>query len=207
MIDEKTFFTLTAGVYILGCRQKGKNYGCIIDTVMQISFTPPLICISCEKKAYTQQIIRETGRFSISVLPQDTPKNVIEVFGYQSSKNTDKWAIIPFDLQEDLPIYSRAISTLTAQVIHTQEFDTHFLFIAEIKEARSGQEAIPLTYQYYRGHLLKAGGSNEKHPQGKWICDVCGYVYNESTPFEQLGTDYHCPICGVSKDYFSLKKC
>lgn len=207
MIDEKTFFTLTAGVYILGCRQKGKNYGCIIDTVMQASFTPPLICISCEKKAYTQQIIRETGHFSISVLPQDTPKSVIDVFGYQSSRDTDKWGTVPFELQDYLPIYSNAISYLTVNVIETKEFETHFLFIAEIKTAHLGQEGIPLTYQYYRDHLLKTAHPNDAVQQEKWVCDVCGYVYNEPTPFDKLGDDYQCPICGVSKARFSLKKC
>ena len=47
----------------------------------------------------------------------------------------------------------------------------------------------------------------------KWICTVCGYVYDSSegdpgngvapgTPFEDLPEDWVCPVCGVGKDMF-----
>lgn len=40
----------------------------------------------------------------------------------------------------------------------------------------------------------------------KYICNVCGYVYDPATeevPFEQLPDDWSCPLCGVGKDQFS----
>ena len=48
----------------------------------------------------------------------------------------------------------------------------------------------------------------------KYVCDVCGYVYNEQlgepengitpgTKFEDLPEDYACPLCAVGKDMFS----
>ena len=48
----------------------------------------------------------------------------------------------------------------------------------------------------------------------KYVCDVCGYVYDEAegcpeagiapgTKFEDLPEDFECPLCGVSKDQFS----
>ena len=48
----------------------------------------------------------------------------------------------------------------------------------------------------------------------KWICNVCGYVYDEEdgdvdngiepgTKFEDLPEDFVCPLCGVGKDEFS----
>lgn len=47
----------------------------------------------------------------------------------------------------------------------------------------------------------------------KWMCTVCGYVYDPAvgdpangvaagTPFEQLPEDWVCPDCGVGKDMF-----
>jgi rubredoxin-NAD+ reductase len=39
----------------------------------------------------------------------------------------------------------------------------------------------------------------------KYICDVCGYEYEE-TPTQQwnnLPNDWVCPVCGVGKDKFS----
>lgn len=49
----------------------------------------------------------------------------------------------------------------------------------------------------------------------KYICDVCGYIYDPAegdpdsdikagTPFEDLPEDWVCPICGVGKSDFSL---
>ena len=48
----------------------------------------------------------------------------------------------------------------------------------------------------------------------KYVCDVCGWVYDESvgdpnngiaagTKFEDLPDDFACPLCGVGKDSFS----
>jgi rubredoxin len=48
----------------------------------------------------------------------------------------------------------------------------------------------------------------------KWVCDVCGYVYDPAvgdptngvdpgTPFENIPEDWVCPDCGVGKDQFS----
>ncbi|KAJ8420752.1 hypothetical protein Cgig2_021494 [Carnegiea gigantea] len=35
-----------------------------------------------------------------------------------------------------------------------------------------------------------------------YICRDCGYIYNESTPFEKLPDNYFCPVCGAPKRRF-----
>ena len=48
----------------------------------------------------------------------------------------------------------------------------------------------------------------------KYICDVCGYVYDEfkgdiengiepGTKFKDLDDDFVCPLCGVGKKDFT----
>ena len=50
----------------------------------------------------------------------------------------------------------------------------------------------------------------------KWICTVCGYVYDPTvgdpfsgvepgTAFEDLPGAWLCPECGVGKDFFEKK--
>jgi len=42
-----------------------------------------------------------------------------------------------------------------------------------------------------------------------YICDVCGYEYDEAKEgkkFEDLPDDYVCPVCGAGKEEFSKKK-
>jgi rubredoxin len=40
----------------------------------------------------------------------------------------------------------------------------------------------------------------------KYVCDVCGFVYDEEAEgvkFSELPEDWACPLCGVGKDQFS----
>ena len=48
----------------------------------------------------------------------------------------------------------------------------------------------------------------------KYVCDVCGYVYDETvgdpdngiapgTKWEDLPEDFECPVCGVGREQFS----
>ena len=39
----------------------------------------------------------------------------------------------------------------------------------------------------------------------KYVCSVCGYVYDpdeEGSAFEDLPDDWTCPVCGAAKDQF-----
>ena len=48
----------------------------------------------------------------------------------------------------------------------------------------------------------------------KYVCDVCGYIYDPEkgdsdsgivpgTPFEEIPDDWTCPLCKIGKDSFS----
>lgn len=40
----------------------------------------------------------------------------------------------------------------------------------------------------------------------KYVCSVCGYVYDEEAEgkkFEELADDWACPLCGVDKTNFA----
>lgn len=43
----------------------------------------------------------------------------------------------------------------------------------------------------------------------KYVCGVCGYVYDEAkekTPFADLPDDWKCPLCGAAKGVFKAEK-
>ena len=55
---------------------------------------------------------------------------------------------------------------------------------------------------------------SRRQAMGKYVCDVCGYIYDPAegdseggipagTPFEKLPEDWTCPVCGASKEDFS----
>jgi len=50
----------------------------------------------------------------------------------------------------------------------------------------------------------------------KYVCDICGYVYDEAagdtdndiqpgTKWAELPDDFVCPLCGAGKDDFSVE--
>ncbi len=60
--------------------------------------------------------------------------------------------------------------------------------------------------------ILKKGGFTMK----KYVCTVCGYVYDPAvgdedngiaagTAFEDLPEDWVCPLCAVGKDQFEAE--
>ena len=65
-----------------------------------------------------------------------------------------------------------------------------------------------------KGTKVQARDTREEDGMQRFICDVCGYVYDPKlgdpehgvkagTPFEQVPADWVCPECGVGKDQFS----
>lgn len=51
----------------------------------------------------------------------------------------------------------------------------------------------------------------------RYVCTICGYVYdpsngdpengiNPGTPFESLPDDWTCPVCGAGKDMFEQEE-
>ncbi len=65
-------------------------------------------------------------------------------------------------------------------------------------------------------HLLTRYNKEER-VMDKYVCQVCGYVYDPAngdpdngiepgTSFEDLPDDWTCPVCGVSKDEFEKEQ-
>ena len=55
---------------------------------------------------------------------------------------------------------------------------------------------------------------NKEAGMSKYVCEVCGWGYGEvvgysrggvvaGTSFENLSTDFVCPLCGVREDQFT----
>jgi len=46
----------------------------------------------------------------------------------------------------------------------------------------------------------------------KYVCSICGYVYDPAdgtlpgAPFEDLPVDWVCPVCGAGKDVFEKEE-
>lgn len=200
----KTMQKLSYGMYIVGASDT-KNVGCVVNTVCQISNNPTLITVSINHENYTNEIIKKTKKFSVSILSEELNPEIIGTFGYKSSKDIDKFATVTYELLDNLPILSNSLGAFTCEVLETLETNTHTIFLAKVINEKIFNSKKPMTYQYYR-EVLK-GKSPQKAPTYEeekaksnttWRCTLCGY----EVELDNLPSDFRCPICGAPIEAF-----
>jgi len=208
---------LSYGIYVLTTKVDDIPYGCIINTAFQITSEPPKIAVSCNRDNFTNQKIKDSGIFALSVLAEDSDPAIISTFGYQSGKDTDKFSKLSAAAGEKLglPIFVDAsVAVIECRVVDTLEVGTHTVFVGEaVSGDITRSDADEMTYRYY--HEIRKGVAPKNAPTfietedisatatEKWKCAVCGYIYEDEKPFSELPDDWVCPICGATKDLFN----
>jgi flavin reductase (DIM6/NTAB) family NADH-FMN oxidoreductase RutF len=163
------------------------------------------------KANYSDELIRKTGVFNVSVLTVDTPFKIFQHFGFQSGRDVDKFAapVEPGRTVEPgetgparsangliyAPVYGNAF--ISGKVIDTRDWGTHTLYIAEVTEAALLSTTPSCTYQYYADHIKPKPPAAAAKKKG-WVCKVCGYIHEG----EELPPDFICPICKHGVDVF-----
>lgn len=206
-MDEKALYKLSYGLYIISSSYQGKDAGCVVNTLHQVTASPVQVSVAVNKNNYTAEIMQKAGRFDAVVLTQDVDMEVIGTFGFYSSKDSDKFAKHAYvrDAHGIPYVKEHTAATLGCRIVQTLDIGSHILFIGEVEEAQVTSDEDVMTYAYY--HLVKNGktpknassyqASQETKKVG-WRCSICGYVY-EGDP---LPEDFICPICGAPAAVF-----
>ena len=204
-MDNKAFFKLNYGLYIITSCNNEKAGGCIANTFTQVTSQPSQICVTLNKDNYTTQLINDSGVFNCGVLLKEVPMDTIRRFGFQSGKDVDKIDGIDYfvDSQGVKQINQSLAATFECKVTKTLDVGTHIMFVAEVVDAKVLSDEDVLTYSDY--HLLKKGTTPKNAPsfiqettKRGWRCDVCGYIYEG----EDLPADYISPVCKVDRTHF-----
>ena len=154
-MDKTAFYKLSYGLYLLTAREGEKENGCIINTAVQCASEPKLISICVINKNLTCDMIRNTGRFNISVLTESTPFAFFQRFGMQSGRDVDKFAgdeEMPY-MANDIRYYPEAAAVFACKVVSSTDLGSHTLFIAQPEDALSFSDEAPMTYAYYHSVL------------------------------------------------------
>ena len=207
-MNLKAMNTLSYGLFVLTARLYGKDNGCIINTAAQVTTDPNRIAITVNKANYTHEMIRTTGFFNISVLSEEADFDLFKHFGFQSGRNTDKFAnFTDFDRAKNTLAYvtKGTNAYLSAEVVSSQDLGTHTMFIAEVREAEILSDVPSATYAYYHAHIKPKPEAAGKTKTGEtvWRCKVCGYEYVG----EELPADFTCPLCKhPASDFEKIEK-
>ena len=211
-MDTKALRDISYGLYVIGTENEGKKYGCIVNTVFQITSVNPMICVSMNKDNATHDAIKASGKFSAAILSEDTDPAVIGTFGFQSSRDIDKFADVLYEEVAGVPVVKEAITAyLVCEVVSFVDAETHSLILGRVVEAEKTYPLKPMTYEYYHRVIKGSAPKNaptyvEEKPQENtvsYVCDVCGYTYEGD--FSQVPDDFKCPVCKQDKSHFQVK--
>ena len=213
-MNKNAFRSLSYGVYIISTLDGERATGCVANSVMQITSSPATIAVSMNHDNYTNSCIKNSGKFAVSILTEESDPELIGRFGFQSGKEVNKFDGIEAITKEEISVIPDACGYIVCKVIDQTETETHTVFLGEVLDADVLKNEEPMTYAYY--HKVVKGKSpknaptyipeenEEKAEDGKWVCGICGYVYDGEFPFEKLSEAFQCPICKQSKDVFKL---
>ena len=153
-MEERALYKITQGLYVLSCVDGDERFvGCTVDAVMQASFKPTLVAISCLNTNYTRECIEKKGEFGLSVLGKDVDPFIVANFGFQSGRTIDKWNNVKFYVEDGLPYVEGNIATIKATVLEKKVFESHTMFIAEVCGCKNNRDADILTYTDYRDYF------------------------------------------------------
>ena len=207
-MDATALFKLTYGLFIASTQWEDNRCGCVINTAAQVTDTPCRMSVTMQKRNFTTELVLKKKSLTISVLSLSCLLDVITHFGYQSGRDTDKFASVPFqtDSLGNPYLKDHMVAYMSLKVTDVIDLDTHYLFLCDVVEAENLDSGKPMTYGDYRalksGAAAPAAPAQAHQPVVKWVCPVCHYVYDGEVPFEELPDDYVCPICKKPKSIF-----
>ena len=188
--DMTALFNIGYGLYVVTSNDGKKDNGLIVNTVTQVTNSPNRVAVCINKQNYSHHVIKQTGVMNVNCLSVEAPFSVFETFGFQSGRNTDKFANCePLHSDNGLVFLPKYINSfMSLKVENYIDLDTHGMFICSITEARVISDKETMTYTYYQNNVKPKPETDGKKG---WVCKICGYIYEG----EELPEDFICPLC------------
>ena len=197
-MNTKALYDITCGLYMLSSKAGDKTGGCIINTLMQVTSKPLRVTVTVNKANNTHDLIAESGVFAVSLLDQTAPFGLFHHFGFQSSRDVDKFDRLKTetDLHGVPHLTWASCGYLSCKVISSMDLGTHTQFLADVVDCDVLPGAEPVSYSYYQANIKPK--PEKKEEKKGWRCTICGYVYEG----EELPEDYVCPLCKHGPEVF-----
>ena len=224
-LNQNALFQIGYGLYLVAANENGKDNACIVNTVMQVTQNPIRLLVSVSNQNLTHDMIKNTGKLTVSVLTEKTPFAVYSHFGYQSGKTVDK-----FEDFEDVTRCANGCYRLNRNssayfcgtVCDSFVLDTHTMFLVDVTDADIVSTQTPVTYDFYQKQVKQpykpvakkgsvqanktgesADAGEESGTNGATADGTEGTITNSYVckicgyvyEGESLPEDYICPIC------------
>ena len=204
-MNRKAFNRINYGLFLVSAAGEGHGQGCIVNSLHQVTSSLPFkFSLTVNKSNETFKAIEAAGSFAATVLSRETPREVVELFGYKSGRVTDKFAGFQVETDGNGNPYIRAhaLARFACRVVEKLDLGGYMLYIAEATEAEVLGDGPALTVDDYKN----GGGSTPPtatvvrtmEDNVGWRCTVCGYVADR----EELPEGYQGPICRANREKF-----
>lgn len=121
-MNEKAFHAMSYGVYIVTSWDNGRPVGCTANCAAQITASPATVMVSVNKDNYTNKCIADCGHFALSILSENSSPEIIGRFGFQSSRDHDKFAETAYAVKNSLPVVSDSCAYICCKVVRYDGF-------------------------------------------------------------------------------------
>lgn len=194
-MDKKTLFNLSYGLFVLTAAENGRDNGCIINTVAQLTSDPVLISAAVNKNNLTHDMIKNTGLMNISVIDNTADFSLFRHFGFSSGRDRSKFGTE--ESHKFMPAYSDngllyikngTNAFISCKVRSETDLGSHTLFIAEMTDGKVLSDNRSMTYADYHENVKPKPQTEKKRG---WVCKICGYIYEG----DELPDGYICPVC------------
>ena len=196
-MDAKSVYKISYGLYVLTASERDKDNGCIINTLIQLTSSPMQIAVTVNKANLTHDMIKNTGKFNVSVIDTSADFGLFRHFGFQSGREVQKFGtpesykFTPHYSDNGLLyVKSGTNAFMSGKVVRETDLGTHTMFIAEMTDGAVLSDKPSMTYEYYHSNVKPKPAAQAEKKKG-WVCKICGYIYEG----EELPADFVCPIC------------
>lgn len=193
-MNKKAMYKLTYGLFVLTSGRDGKDSGCIINTAGQVTSEPNRISIAVNKANFTHDLVKDSGKFNLSILNEKASFDTFRHFGFQSGREVDKFAGYTDCERSQNGLYYVTAGTnayISATVEQAIDLGSHTLFIAAVDDMEVLSDEPSASYAYYQSSIKPKPEKPVSGGKTVWRCSVCGYIYDG----EELPADFICPLC------------
>lgn len=154
-IDAESFKRAAAswatGVTIVTSRSGGRQQGMTVSAFSEVSLDPPLFLVCAEKTSITNELIAESGAFSVSILQRDQ-EDLSNKFASKRDEHRRFEGIRCEDGATGCPRIPGALAWVDCSVSQAVDAGDHWVYIGQAEMA-DAVEGDPLVYfrQAYGG--------------------------------------------------------
>ena len=204
-MNNAAYKKLDYSLALLSTADGGKNYGCIINSLHQVtSARPPKFTFSLNNDSATCTALKKSGVAAATLLGSSAEEKIVNEFGYKTGRAIDKFASFSFETDAQGCPYLKdgMVAYLSFKVEETVAIGTHTLFICVLTDAEVLGDGDCMTVKSFENRDKDVPPAapvyHELDADAGWKCTVCGYVRLS----EEIPDDYICPICRAPRSKF-----